>query len=105
MKTIINKKTEITEQIKQDSPETKKLGYADLAIITLNIAPERGWTVEEMRIRLTTEEKLKDHKLNAKIKLEDAEFNKVVECSKLNWNFKHKDILDYCDHLAEVGKT
>ena len=105
MKTVINKSTKITEQISLDpTVKVRTLSYADLASITLNIPPERGWTTDEMRIRLKTEDKFKDLELEDKVDLEDAEFAKLLECSKLNWSFKHKDILAYCDYLEEVNK-
>jgi len=105
MKTIINKSTKITEQISSDPTiELRTLNYADLALLTLNIPPERGWTTAEMRIRLKVEDKLEDVEVEAEVNLEDAEFAKLLECSNLKWSFKHKDILAYCDHLEEVSK-
>lgn len=100
MKTFINKKTDIAM-----SPEdATKLGYANLAIIGLNTPPQGGWTPTEMRERIKTIAKLDDKDLDAKIKLEDAEFELVVACSNIKWQFMHKDVVAFCDYLDELKK-
>lgn len=100
MKTITNKSTEIT--IADESGKTNFMTYADLIKICLNNPPKNGWTTDEMRKRIKIEDKLEDLKAEDDISLEDAEFDKVVECSKVPWQFKHKDIIAFEDTLLSA---
>jgi len=106
MKTFINKSTEITmalpPKVEGGEPETSVMLFADLAKMSLNTAPQGGWTTDEMRTRINITDKLEDLKVDVKVKLEDAEFEKILECSKIKWNFMHKDIVAYEDHLLEL---
>ena len=100
MKTITNKSTEIT--MANQSGETTFMTYADLIKICLNNPPKNGWTTDEMRKRIKIEDKLEDLKAEDDISLEDAEFDKVLECSKVPWQFKHKDIIAFEDTLLSA---
>jgi hypothetical protein len=100
MKTFINKKTDIT--MSQEDPT--KLGYSNLAIIGLNTPPQGGWTPDEMRQRIKVIAKLDDKDIGAKIKLEDAEFDLVVKCANIKWQFMHKDVVAFDDYLSELKK-
>ena len=98
MKTFINKKTEITF-------EGKPSGFANLAMIALNTPPQGGWTTDEMRKRIKVLTKLDKQELEAKIELEDAEFDTIHDCTKvLKWQFMHKDIVAFEDYLDEIKK-
>lgn len=109
MKTFINKATEITfkEPISKGSEELKvtNMTFADLAKMSLNSPPQGGWTTDEMRTRLKVTDKLEDITPEATVEFEDAEFAKIVECSKIKWNFMHKDIVAYEDFLLATSKT
>jgi hypothetical protein len=87
-----------------ESGETTFMTYADLIKICLNNPPKNGWTTDEMRKRIKIEDKLEDLKAEDDISLEDAEFDKVVECSKVPWQFKHKDIIAFEDRCSSFGK-
>ncbi len=100
MRTIVNKSTEIT--MADESGEAIFMTYADLIKICLNNPPKNGWTTDEMRKRIKIEDKLEDLKAEGDISLEDAEFDKVVECSKVPWQFKHKDIIAFEDSLLSA---
>ena len=106
MKTFINKDTEIAfempSEIEGEELIVKTMGFADLAKISLNSPPEGGWTTDEMRIRIKITSKFENAEKNSKIDLEDAEFDKVLQCSNIKWNFMHKDIVAYDDHLLEL---
>lgn len=99
MKTFENKETEIT-QGNEDGSKTN-LGYANLAMVGLNTPPQGGWTPTEMRERINVLAKL-DAPLGTKIKLEDAEFNLVVACSNVKWQFMHKDVVAFIDYLEKL---
>ncbi len=100
MKTIINKKTKIV--IADESGEQVPMLYTDLIGICLNNPPQGGWKTDEMRKRIKIEDKLEGVKEDGEIKLEDAEWEKVVECSKIPWQFKHKDIIAFEDALLSA---
>ena len=102
MKTFLNKKTEITQI--DDKEKKTNLGYADLAAIALNTAPQGGWTPDDMRKRIKVMSKLEKQKLGAKIKLEDAEFNTLFDNKDVRWKFMHKDVVSFDDYLIELSK-
>ena len=109
MKTLTNKKTELTETIHKEGeePVTRNLGFVDLILIALNVTPAAGWDSVSMRKHMRVEAKLEDVKLGAKFKLEDADFELVNEICKpgnIKWKMKSQGVLDLEDHLAEVAK-
>lgn len=100
MKTFINTKTEIT---KLNEEGTKvNLGFADLASMVLNSAPQGGWTTDEMRKRIKVMDKMDKVELGQSIELEDAEFEKILECSNIKWKFMHKDVIAFEDYLLKL---
>lgn len=103
MKNFYNTVTTITTTI-SGTNESKKMTYADLALLTLNIPPRNGWTKEEMKIRFKIEDKLEKLKPGESAQLEDAEFEKVFECSNQPWQFKHRDLLKYMNDLEKEYK-
>jgi ABC-type molybdate transport system ATPase subunit len=103
MKTFENQQTSITAPV-QGTNEVKEMTYANLAQLILNVPPQGGWTKDEMRIRIKIEDKLEKLKAGEKIELEDAEMQKIVDCSDQPWQFKHKDLLRYLDNLADWNK-
>ena len=106
MKTFINKNTEITisvpAEVEGGEPTKDTMSFGDLAKMSLNAPPAGGWTTDEMRSRLTITAKFEKIEKEAAVELENAEFEKVLECSKIKWNFMHKDIVAYEDHLLEL---
>lgn len=104
MKTFINKKTEITQAATATATEKTIMGYANLAIVGLNTAPQGGWTPAEMSERLKVIAKLDAAELDAEVLLEDAEFNLLVACSNIKWQFMHKDVVAFAEYLEEVKK-
>jgi hypothetical protein len=103
MKKFENKQTTITIGI-AGTQDTKEMTYADLAKMTLDIPPANGWDKSEMKIRIKTENKLDNLKVDDVIELEDAEMEKVLELSNQPWQFKHKDLLAYMDDLEGWAK-
>jgi hypothetical protein len=103
MKTFKNQQTSITIGV-EGTKEVKKMTYADLASLTLNIPPHEGWTKDEMKIRIKIESKLEKLDVDESVELEDAEFAKVLEGSNQPWQFKHKDLIAYMDDLEAWNK-
>lgn len=99
MKKFVNKPTEITMQVEA---EVVKMNFADLAIKTLDIPPQGGWTQSEMRTRFRLEDKLKDKKADEIIELDDSDVDKLKQLADIPWQFKHRDVLDYISHLDEL---
>jgi Cu/Ag efflux protein CusF len=102
MKQFVNKATEITSVDEQGNKIT--LDYAELAKLTLNITPKEGWSMKTMRSRFKIEDKFKDAEIDAVIELDDADVEKLKEVADIPWQFKHRDILGYIDHLEELLK-
>ena len=102
MKTFKNQQTEIN--MKEVDGSEKKMTYADLSNLTLNIPPQGGWTKDEMKIRFKIEAKIENLKVDETVELEDAEFAKLVQCSNQPWQFKHKDLLRYMEDLEDWNK-
>ena len=102
MKTFINKETEIT--VTNEKGDKTFMSYADLAKMSLNAPPQGGWTTDEMRSRIKITDKLEGIEAGIEVQLEDAEFKKVLEASKIKWKFMHKDIVAYEDHLLTLDK-
>ena len=103
MKSFTNHQTSITAPI-AGTDELKEMTYANLAQIVLNIPPQAGWTKDEMKIRIKIEDKLDKAEVDQEVELEDAEMEKLVECSAAPWQFKHKDLVKYMDDLEEWFK-
>lgn len=101
MKQFVNKPTEITMQ---DGEAVVKMNFADLALRTLEIPPQGGWTNKEMRTRFKLEDKLKGHEVDKVIDLEDADVEKLHQLANIPWQFKHRDVLAYMDHLDSLVK-
>jgi hypothetical protein len=103
MKTFTNQQTDISIGV-EGTTEKKKMTYANLAKLTLDIPPQGGWTKDEMKIRIKVEDKLEKLKVDEKIELEDAEFEKILTLSNQPWQFKHKSILAYMTDLEAWDK-
>ncbi len=111
MKTFKNQQTSITIGTDlNDANKTKEMTYVDLAMLVLSIPPiiEPGvgakWPRAEQKLRFKIEDKIENLKVDEEIELEDAEFDKIFELSQQDWQFKHRDLLGYLDHLDEWKK-
>lgn len=102
MKKFVNKLTDITTT--DVSGVIKQMSFAEIAILTLDIIPHGGWTRKEMSTRFRIEDKLKNHGKDDIVELDDADVEKLKELANLPWQFKHRDILAYQDHLEELLK-
>jgi hypothetical protein len=102
MKTFINKKTQMSENI---GDSVRQLGFFDLVRVGLNSPPQEGWTPGEMRVRFKLEDKIADTELDKTIELEDADFEKVYTiCKSIKWAKMHRDIVAFDDYLDELNK-
>lgn len=100
MKTFINKKTQFTSK-------DEKIGFAKLAEICLDNPPKEGWSPQDMKLSIKIESKLEDQKFDAKIKLEDTEFDYLyIRCQPENmkWAVKHQSIVDFSEYLEILKK-
>ncbi|RLC68826.1 MAG: hypothetical protein DRH97_01920 [Chloroflexi bacterium] len=101
MKTFENRQTEIHYEGEQE-----KLKFSHLAGQLLTITPAGGkWHPNEMRLRFKIQDKLVAGVNDETIELEDAELDKLHELSQDGFNFAHKDILAFADHLEELKKS
>lgn len=104
MKEFINKKTEILKR-DESGQTTGNIYFAELAAITLNVAPKEGWTTDEMRKRLPLQSKLSELKPDENIVLENAEVDLLAACLKINWQMLHIGIIQYEDYILELQKS
>lgn len=100
MKTFINTKTGITKT--DDRGNKVNIGFAGIANMALNSPPQGGWSTDEMRKRIKVMDKLENAEIGDSIELEDAEFEKILECSQIKWKFFHKDIIAFEDYLLKL---
>jgi hypothetical protein len=96
MKILVNKPTIIKAKF-EDKVDT--MTYSDLIKILMNVPPKNGWTTSEMRSRMKIEDKIEDVELNKEMQFEDAEYDKLVQCLNISWDFKHKDIIEFEDYI------
>lgn len=101
MKEFKNQQTELTD-IKEG--KEIKLTFIDLAKYTLDITPQGGWMLDEMKKRLKLEAKLVNVEVDQVLQLDDADVEKLLECARIPWRAKHKDIIRYVDYLEELNK-
>lgn len=95
MKTLTNKETEIT------NIDESKMTYADLSKICINVMPQGGLDVTEMKARLKVTDKL--DKSNGKIELEDAEAETLKACVKsMKWTTMHKDLVSFIEEVEKL---
>lgn len=104
MKEFCNKKTDILKR-DEAGKDIGNIHFAELAAITLNVAPANGWTTEEMRKRLPLQSKLSALKPDEKIVLENAEVDLLAACLKINWQMLHIGIIQYEDYILELQKS
>ncbi len=91
MKTIENKKIEIIKG--------QPTCYVSLIRDALNMPPQGGFSVTEMRKRMEIDIKITSDKMK-ELKVEDAEYLVIQECVKnMRWGVMSKEICDFCDYL------
>lgn len=104
MKEFSNKKTDILKR-NEAGEDIGNIHFAELAAITLNVAPKEGWTTDEMRKRLPLQGKMSPLKPDEKIVLENAEVDLLAACLKINWQMLHIGIIQYEDYILELQKS
>ena len=100
MKTVVNKATNIKMQ--DESGKTEFMDYKKLIQICINNPPKNGWTTDEMRKRIKIEDKLENVEVGGSVELEDAEFEKLLQCIMIPWQFMHKDVIGFEDYLKSL---
>lgn len=99
MKEFENKVTTI-EDVTENAKDGKAT-YATLVTHCLNIQPQGGFGMDEIEVRLRI--KAVTGSANGKIKLEDADYNKLNELVKGSvWPAIHEDILMFKDDVADA---
>lgn len=101
MKNFKNQQTELTDI--KDGKEVS-LTFVDLAKITLNVPPKEGWLLDEMKMRFKLEDKLVNTEVGETLQLDDADVEKLLQCAKIPWRAKHRDIIRYVEYLEELVK-
>ena len=71
-------------------------------MLILNHQPKEGWTTSEMRSRIRIEAKVEDLKTDELLELEDAEYDKIVNCLGIPWTFKHKSLIKFEDYILNL---
>lgn len=87
--------------------ENKKLtlpggteNYADLLVLCVNEPPQGGYDVAEMRKRIKIMDVIGEG--GDFFEFEDADFACIKQCVEgMRWNFAHKDILNFIEHVTE----
>jgi hypothetical protein len=75
--------------------------FADLAMSVINQAPEGGFDLDEMSIRLKMRSKLED--ANGTIKLDAEETVKLQQLTEsFKWGIMHEDLLEFCKTVKEL---
>lgn len=100
MKIIPNKSTEIVLKLdKEGKPVIAK--YGDLLLLTINMAPEQGFSITDIRSRLKIADAI--NSANGEIKVEDAELA-ILKTSfdKFKWTQVHKDLVELSDTLNSL---
>lgn len=99
MKSIDNKTTVIVQVVEG---KESKMTYHDLLKLIMNVPPQNGYTISEMRQRLKIYAELEPDKKN-KINLEDADFAVLKKCVlDFKWAQAHKDIVAFVDHIESI---
>lgn len=90
MKTLENKGVEFAEDV----------DYFKLIESCVNVTPEKGFTVKEMKKRLRVLDALNGDKT---AEIEDADFKVLKNCvEQMKWAIMHKEIVDFVDYIENV---
>lgn len=99
MKTIDNKTTNLSFLVEG---KEKKMTYKDILKLILDLPPEKGYSITEMRQRLKIYAEIEPDKKN-KINLEDADFSILKKLVlDFKWAQHHKDIVAFVDHIESL---
>ncbi len=95
-----NKETGITDGSSEDK---RKLGYANLLLIGINLPPKEGTTIPEMRKCFKISEILENAELGSDIEIEDEDFKFAVSRIPETWSVIHRDIIAFCDYVEVLS--
>jgi len=101
MKTLTNKTTQIV--LKNDEQGKPVFAtYGDLLLITINMAPEQGFSIADIRERLKIASAIEESK-DGEIKLNESE-SALLKASfdKFKWAQIHKDLVELSDKLNSL---
>jgi|ERR1035437_1210835 hypothetical protein len=98
MKTITNKQTQIATRL--DSTGAPVFAtYGDLLLITINMAPEQGFSITDIRTRLKIAGEIESGK-GGDMSFEDSEITVLkIAFDKFKWTAVHQDLVDLSDIL------
>ncbi len=102
MKSLEVKQTEL----KIEAESTELANYLDLAMLAINVPPERGFTPEEMRTRIRILDVLESAKTQQveEVRLEDADAAKLQDCVRaMRWPKMHRQILGFVDDVLNMA--
>ncbi len=96
MKSITNKTTEIKNG-------EVFLDYADLLKAILNVTPQGGISVQDMKMRLKLHDVI--DKSNGTIEFEDSDYNYLKPLlANMKWGISHKNIVEFSDDFDNAEK-
>ena len=100
MKSLENKLTLIT--IQGEENKSVPVDYATLIKIVCNTPDQRGYSIQDIKFRLTISDIVSNKKVGIHIHLENADakyLQNLVE--NMKWGFIHKDLISFSE---DVGK-
>jgi len=101
MKTLTNKTTQIV--LKNDEQGKPVFAtYGDLLLITINMAPEQGFSIADIRERIKIANAIDEGK-DGEIKFNESE-SVLLKTSfdKFKWAHVHKDLVELSDNLNSL---
>jgi len=97
MSTLKNKETSIKKS------EDEMLSYAFLIEQCISVTPEKGFSVSEMKKRLSIHEVITNTKVNSEFKFKAENTMTIKDCVKtMQWGVMHKDIVEFAEAIAEL---
>lgn len=101
MKTITNKTTQIAIRVDEKGIPVFAT-YGDLLLITINMAPEQGFSITDIRGRLKIAAAIESGK-DSDMSFEDTEIIVLKTAfDKFKWATVHKDLVDLSDILNSL---
>jgi len=96
MKKIENKKVDVKK--------TDIKNYFRFIAISINVPPEGGYSIIEMRNRMKILDKITNgNELKDSAEFEDSEFKCIKECvNKMRWGIISKDIIKFADYINSL---
>jgi len=97
MSTLKNKETSIKKS------EDEMLNYAFLIEQCISVAPEKGFSVPEMKKRLSIHEVITNTEVGKDFTFKAEDVMTIKSCvTAMQWAVMHNDIVEFADAVAEL---